>query len=184
MRDSESAITLDEPLICWPWSEDWAVRTPLARRLAIWLRPLSPEGSKEALKSHPKALVLSVIARILRLRLPRSAMWIVTTADMNSKAFRENFPTRSFGSSSLQPRPESVKPPRPSSLASEKQRMSGSDNVMWSILMPVCSICLRRCCQRWRSLITGLRSDWWPYLLHFLSSHLSLFKKYLLSGMM
>ena len=62
-RDNESAMILDEPLMCWPRIEYWAVRTPSAKRLAIWIRPLSSVGSKEALKSHPKALVLSVIAK-------------------------------------------------------------------------------------------------------------------------
>ena len=107
-RERESAMMLCLPGICCEYRLESLRMSDAARYLAVvsWW---GIDVGKEALKSQPRALLLSVKARIFWLFFPWfKVSSIVITAAMNSNRFIENFSMCSCGISNRHANPFSL----------------------------------------------------------------------------
>ena len=144
-------MKLCDPRMCWEYRlESWSVRMWSKWRAVVsWCGMLV---WKEALKSQPRALLLSVKDRIFCFGPPLvKVSSIVITAAMNSSRLIDNLPRCSIGISYRHAKPSLLYPPKPCSQASERHIVVGSVKVMLLISFPLQLALSRRCFQRRRS---------------------------------
>ena len=99
-------------------------------------------GLKVEWCNHPSAdelsvrlIILSPRSEFLASRMVRENS-TVDTAAINSRRLIDARPWRCGGICHLQAKPSDVNPPMPASEASDRQKVEGSENEMWSIRIP------------------------------------------------
>ena len=137
-------------------------------------------AGNDALNSQPRALELSVRAKIL-CGPGESVMvrWMEIAEAMNSSKFIVKQPCMFFGNWYRHALPSDVKPPNPVSHASDITVTVGDVKVMELMSMPLLDV-------RWRRVIHSIMSSrtcagivWTPFDLHTFSKCRILFIKYL-----
>lgn len=155
----------------------------LAKNLATLSCLSFSAGWKLALKSHPRALELSVRANIFLFLLTfLTENNIVMTEATNSRRLIEALPLNLSGIFHCHASPRLLKPPSPYSQASDQQKISGNECVMFWIEDPSVLMIDKKSLNKEMSSLVPWLSFCGPNFFESISVCLSLFRKYLLRG--